>query len=112
MASILQRIKGKRNQTVIPPAEGETPQVINSALQDTHITSNESGEAVIDEKAQPDIASRRDSATSDEKAVPADDDDRVYPTGLKLIGIVFGLCCSIFLVALDQTISMFVRIRY
>lgn len=27
-----------------------------------------------------------------------------YPTGLKLAGIIFGLCCAIFVVALDQTI--------
>lgn len=30
--------------------------------------------------------------------------EMVYPKGAKLVGILFGLCCSVFLVALDQTI--------
>lgn len=32
------------------------------------------------------------------------EEELVYPTGLKIVGIIFGLCCAVFLVALDQTI--------
>lgn len=42
-----------------------------------------------------------DELTNDPSTAIPDPD---YPHGLKLIGILFGLCCSIFLVALDQTI--------
>ena len=44
----------------------------------------------------------KDDTTAVVDAVPEPVQD--YPHGLKLLGIMFGLCCSIFLVALDQTI--------
>lgn len=57
----------------------------------------------------------KDDVLSAEKTGPAgvtgetndgipSDDDIVYPTKVKLVLIMVALCCSIFLVALDQTI--------
>ncbi|KAI1498097.1 major facilitator superfamily domain-containing protein [Biscogniauxia marginata] len=44
------------------------------------------------------------SKTPSETQVPQDDENIVYPTGLKLWLVILSLCLAVFLVALDQTI--------
>jgi hypothetical protein len=46
------------------------------------------------------------SATTPDAGSPdtPNDDDIIYPTGLRLALILLALCCAVFLVALDQTI--------
>lgn len=51
---------------------------------------------------------KRESAGDNELAKIAsavsNDDNIVYPKGLRLTIIIISLCCAVFLVALDQTI--------
>lgn len=51
---------------------------------------------------------KRESARDNELAKTAsavsNDDDIVYPKGLRLTIIIISLCCAVFLVTLDQTI--------
>ncbi|OIW24867.1 MFS general substrate transporter [Coniochaeta ligniaria NRRL 30616] len=53
--------------------------------------------------AESDTPPTQDTA-GDQPTAYTTDDDRVYPKGLKLFLIIFALCMSVFLVALDQTI--------
>lgn len=55
-----------------------------------------SGQSSADEKDAP-VALE---TSLPDTAIP----EQTYPTGLKLAGIISGLSCAIFLVALDQTI--------
>ncbi|KAH8904379.1 MFS general substrate transporter [Coniochaeta sp. PMI_546] len=50
------------------------------------------------------LATPPTNITQDKSKPSAADDDTVYPKGLKLILIIFALCLSVLLVALDQTI--------
>lgn len=45
---------------------------------------------------------RKDESVNDQGV--SKEDDKIYPHGLKLVLILIALCCSVFLVALDQTI--------
>ncbi|KAB5542873.1 major facilitator superfamily domain-containing protein [Coniochaeta sp. 2T2.1] len=88
-------------------------------MADTHHEEKSRHRAGVKDETTPDLISApsadRSSTTAAEResehaatdARPdtyASDDDCVYPTGLKLILIIFALCLSVFLVALDQTI--------
>lgn len=120
--------QNKKHDEAHQMQQTDVPQIVNSPLQDSQVVVTHQGmpdEAVHEgtEKldATGDSSSSKKSFSKDAAVIDIsakekgkevnleDEENRVYPTGLKLAGIMFGLCCSIFVVALDQTISEFSR---
>ena len=96
------REKTNMNTADVPENEGSTNDV-----GDNHKTNIQEGK--IDPKAKDSAIDEKRKSTSDDrlaKTVSAisNDDNVVYPKGLRLAIVFVSLCFAVFLVALDQTI--------
>lgn len=88
-----------------PPTGQQNSVTLDNIVDDQAHTKDEPV-TILHRLSTPDSATEAEmEAKADVIANAAEEDEEVvYPTGLKIVGIIVGLCCAVFLVALDQTI--------
>ena len=80
------------------------PQTQETETEKTPELLEETRSQSLDRKERDQGLSALDEIKDVDNPDEADDDDVVYPTGLKFVVITIALCLSVFLVALDNTI--------